>query len=213
MDFNLKAFKVGTADPVSVRATKDGDLRVVPALPPKAELVRLGCGWEARIATASAFTYVNALPTTRAEIMLYNGEPAGGKSYVVDSAWMFGITSMAAAQPIVLIAQLVPSSTMVAPTHSATTTILNSLSGKANYSGYAKRAVAVTTCFTDLWSVVAQGLVPAPTTNLAASVYGDLFGKYVVPPGAGFGLAGVAGTAAGTAIIGVAWYEVQLELA
>src|SRR4051812_35298353 len=65
-----------------------GDQRVSQALPPKSELARLGLTYTCAIATASAFTYVNAWPTTRAELVLYNGEAGNGKSYVIDSVWM-----------------------------------------------------------------------------------------------------------------------------
>mgnify|MGYP001562305965 CR=1 FL=1 len=189
-----------------------GDLLSSAALPPKTELVRMGKTWTMRTATASAFTYVAALPTTLAVAMLYNGEASGGKSYVIDSAWLYGVTSMAASQPVALIGQLVPASTMVAPTHSATTTLISSNSGKGTYDGLAKRAINVTTAFGDLWQVLCQGLVPSPTTNLGASLYADLFGGFIVPPGAGFGLNAVAGTAVGTAIVGLTWHEVVLTL-
>lgn len=189
-----------------------GDHLVAQALPPKAELVRLGTTWTARIATGSAFTYVAAWPTTRAELVLYNGEAAGGKSYVIDSAWLYGVTSMAAAQPITLICQLVPAVATVPANDTAQ--LITSRSGKANYTGNARRAVANTAAgqTTNLWEVIATSLVPSPTTNLGAAVYADLYGGFIVPPGGVFALNAVAGTAAGTAIIGVTWTEVQLTL-
>lgn len=189
-----------------------GDLLVAQSLPSKAELVRLGKSWSARIAIASAFTYVAAWPTTRAELVLYNGESAGGPSYVIDSAWLYGVTSMAAAQHIVMLAQLVPVVATV-PTDD-TAQLINSLSGKAAYSGRAKRAVANTAAgqTTNLWDLISPSNPSAMTTNLGAAIYAELFGKYIVPPGGVFALNAVAGTAAGTAIIGVSWHEAQLTL-
>jgi hypothetical protein len=189
-----------------------GDLIVAQALPQRSELVRLGGTWVARIATASAFTYVAAWPTTRAELVLYNGEAAGGKSYIIQSAWMYGITSMAAAQPATLIGQLVPVAGTV-PTDD-TAQLISSRSGKMAYNGRAKRAVANTSAgqAANLWEVLATSLAPSMTTNLGAAIYADLMGAYIVPPGGVFALAGIAGTAAGTAIIGVCWSEVQLAL-
>ena len=189
-----------------------GDLLVAQSLPPKAELVRLGGSWSARIATGSAFTYVAAWPTTRAELVLYNGEVAGGKSYIIDSAWLYNLTSMAAAQHIVMLAQLVPVVATV-PTDD-TAQLINSLSGKTAYSGRAKRAVANTAAgqTTNLWDIISTSHPSAMTTNLGAAIYTELFGKYIVPPGGVFALNAVAGTAVGTAIIGVTWHEVQLTL-
>ena len=192
--------------------TNGAEFIVTQGLPPKAELVRLGLGWTARIATASAFTYVAAWPTTRGEIVLYNGEAALGKSYIIDSAWMYNITSMAAAQHQTLIGQLVPV-VATAPTDD-TAQLINSLSGKSGYSGRARRAVANTAAgqTTNLWDVLATSQASAMTTNLGAALYAELWGKYIVPPGGVFALAGIAGTAAGTATIGVTWFEVQLDL-
>src|SRR6266478_4057663 len=50
-----------------------GDLCIAPALLPKTELTRLANTWYATIPTGSAFTNVAGMPTTRAELALYNG--------------------------------------------------------------------------------------------------------------------------------------------
>jgi hypothetical protein len=188
-----------------------GDQMVALGLPPKAEVLRYSNLWTVRIATGSAFTYVNAWPTTRAELIVYNGEPTGGKSLVIDSAWMCGITSMAAAQPISLLGQIGVVATI--PTHDTAQLVCNRRGGKA-YGGNAKWAVANTTggCLTNLWELLASTNSPM-TTNLGQGVYANLWGGWIVPPGYVLGLAGLAGTAAGTAIIGVTWAEIQLSFA
>jgi hypothetical protein len=193
---------------VTQQCNNRGDQIMAMGLPQKAELVRMGQAWTVRIATASAFTYVAGWPTTRAEIVLYNGEAVGGKSYVIDSAYMYGITTMAAAQPITLVAQLVKVATV--PTSSATQ-LINGRNGKKTYSGLGIVDIANTAAgqIANLWDVVASGMAPM-TTNLGAALYADLWGGYIVPPGYVFALAGIAGTVAGTAIIGVTWAEVQL---
>jgi hypothetical protein len=188
-----------------------GDQLVALGLPQRTELARLGQLWTCRMATGSAFTYVAAWPTTRGELVLYNGELAGGKSFVIEKAWMYGITSMAAAQPLTLIGQLVPTVGTV-PTHD-TAQLITGHNGKPVYAGRGRVAVANTAAgqTTNLWDVLASGNMPM-TTNLGAAVIADLWGQYIVPPGGVFALAGIAGTAAGTAIIGVTWAEVQLAL-
>jgi hypothetical protein len=191
--------------------TQRGDLLVAQALPAKTDLTRLGDTWTCSIATASAFTFVNAWPTTRGELVVYNGESAGGKSYVIESAWMVNITSQAAAQPYCLLAQLVP--VAVAPTDDATQLIYGR-SGKTSYGGRAKRAVANTAAgqIANKWEIIGNAAVSPMTTNLANAIYVDLFGGWVVPPGGAIALAGVAGTAAGTAILGVTWSEVKIDV-
>ena len=196
---------------VTMNFNNRGDHLVAMGLPQKAEMVRMGQMWTCRMATGSAFTYVAAWPTTRGELVLYNGEKTGGKSYIIDSAWLYGITSMGAAQPYTLIGQMVAAAATV-PTND-TAQLINSRSGKGSYVGNAKVAVANTTAgqTTNLWDVLASGNMPM-TTNLGAALMAELWGAYIIPPGGVFALAGIAGTAAGTATIGVTWAEVQLAL-
>lgn len=191
-----------------------GDHLIAQSLPSYAELVRLGNTWTMRTATASAFNAVAALPTTLAAAILYNGEAAGGKSYVIHSMFCTTIVTAAAATQYSLIAQVLPSplGAATAPTHSATTTLLTSRSGKASYSGLAKRAVNVTTFFTDGWEVVGtQGGLAA--ANVGGGVFADLAGSIIIPPGGALGMNVVAGTVntAGM-IVGCTWSEIQLTI-
>lgn len=207
---NRPSFTEGT--PVPEQLNGGGERIVTQGLPPKSELTRLGNTWTCSIATASAFTFVAVWPTTRAELVLYNNEPDGGKSYIVDSAFLVNITSQAAAQPFSLLAQLAPPKTAAAPTSDANQ-LIYSRTGKPNYSGRALRAVANTAfAVANKWEIIGNAAVSPMTTNLGNSIYVDLYGGWVVPPAATFCLAGLAGTAAGTAICGVTWHEVQLAI-
>lgn len=189
-----------------------GEWLMSQGLPERTELVRLGYSWGAQIPTGSAFTFVNAWPTTRAELVLCNGELAGGKTYIIDRCWMANITSQAAAQPYSLLGQLAPSSLAIAAATDNAAVLRQSLSGKLKvYNGNAKLALANTAfALTNLWFALGNGPISPMTTNLGASMEVNVFGKYLVPPGAAFCLAGLAGTAAGTAICGIEWHEVQL---
>lgn len=183
-----------------------GEALVSQVLPSRAELVRLGNSWSVSIPTGSAFAPVAAWPTTLENIELYNNEPAGGKSYIIDSVWAAAITSIAAASSFALLVQhLGP---LAAPTNN-TALLIVSRSGRRSYPGNAFRAVAGTRATASQWDVVA-GMAASPSASIGASVYADLFGYYVVPPGNGIAFNLVASTAAGTAIQGVGWHEVQL---
>ncbi len=172
-------------------------------------IVAQGNAWALQIATASAFTYVAAWPTTRAELVLYN--PASNtKSLIIDYAWMVDISSAAAAQSKALLGQLVPSASATAPTND-TNQLIVSLSGKTAYDGNATRAVAQTYATANKWQLLgATNNVQAASIGAGLTV--NLNGMYIVPPGAEFLLAGVASTAAGTASIGVAWHELVLSV-
>lgn len=191
-----------------------GEQRIAQAIPERAECVRFGRSWGAAIPTANAFTYVAAWPTTRAEIALYNGEASGGATYIIDRVWMANITSMAAAQPATILAQNVPSDAITAAPTDNAAIIKHNLSGKrTSYTGSGRLAIAGTTfgAIANRWAALV-GTAAAMTTNLGLAVSIDVYGRYLVPPGGLFNLAGLAGTAAGTAIIGLEWHELQLTL-
>ena len=207
-------FNFGSGQEIPINLNNRGDQLVALSLPTYAELARMGAVWSMRVATGSAFNAVAALPTTLAAMILYNNEPVGGKSYVLFNAWATTIVAAAASTQYSLLAQVTPSPLGVstAPTHSATTTLLTSRSGKANYTGNAKRAVAVTTFFTDGWDVIAASGTAA-AANIGMGVYADLQGSIVIPPGGSFGLNLIASTVnAAGCIVGCTWAEVQLLL-
>lgn len=205
---NVSAFGEGVED-VPAQNMR-GEWIVSPGQLSRTELVRLGQSWNAHIATASAFTFVAALPTTRAELVLFNGEPAGGKSYILDSAWVLGITSMAAAGSIALIGQHVPAAT--APTDAGANVLTTSRIGKT-YGGNAKRALAQTTMTTDKWELLnTSNNGGAATAQIGLAAWADLYGGWILRPGDMFGLNAVAGTAAGTAIAGITWHEMLLPM-
>jgi hypothetical protein len=191
-----------------------GESLMSQALPERSELVRQGNSWGAQIPTGSAFTFVNAWPTTRAELVLWNGEPAGGLAYLIDRVWMANITSEGAAQPSSILAQLAPAALAVAAPTDNAAVLRQSLSGRVKtYTGNARLMVANTAfALTNLWFSLGSGDMSPMTTNLGATCDKDVYGRYIVYPGAAFCLAGLAGTAAGTAILGVEWHEVKLPV-
>jgi hypothetical protein len=191
-----------------------GELIVSAGLPDRSELVRLGSSWGAQIPTGSAFTFVNAWPTTRAELVLNNAEPAGGRTYIIDRVWMSNITSQAAAQPFSMLAQVAPAVLAVAAAADNAAVLRQSLSGRIKgYNGNARLALANTAfALANQWFTLGNAAISPMTTNLGASIEAHVYGKYLVPPGAAFCVAGLAGTAAGTAICGVEWHEAQLDL-
>lgn len=187
-----------------------GELIVSQGLPSRTELVRLGNTWEARIASGSAFTFVAGLPTTRAELALYNGESSSGKCYVIDSVWCLGITSMAAAGSISLIAQIAPAAAALTDD---TAQLITGRNGLVSYTGNGKRAVAVTTMTANRWSLLGNSVSGgSATAQIGLAAHADCFGDWIIKPGATFGVNVVAGTAAGTAVMGIKWHEVQLPL-
>ncbi len=201
----------GEGQTVTEGVNPRGEQLFAQALPPLAELTRQGFSFGAQIPTASAFTFVASVPTTRAELVIWNGESAGGKSYVIDRVWLLAITSMAASQPLTLLGQVVPASLGVAaPTDNAAVLRSNNHANSAAFPSLARFMLANTAfAVANQWRVLASA-TPSPTTNLGAAIEKDLNGRYIVPPGGAFCLAGLAGTAAGTAVCGIEYHELVL---
>lgn len=185
--------------------TNGGEVVVSQGLPSKSERVRMGQTWYASIPTANAFQPVAAWPTTLANIVLYNG--ASKKSYVIETVWGVGITSIAAATSFSLLAQL-SATGIAAPTDNAA--VLRSGRMGGTYGGSAKLAIANTDfALTNKWDVIGES--PGhPSTAIGAGVFADVDGGWVVRPGACFCTNVVASTAAGTMIQGISWTEIDL---
>ncbi len=178
-----------------------GELLVANAFPGKTESVRLGDVWSCQIATGSAYTNVATYPTTLANLALRNGEPGGGKSYIIDSIWFLSLTTIGALTNTTIIYQL---QNAVALTDDPLQLITSPL-GKT-YGGRATRACAVTTMVANKWAAVAAATCGA-TATIGFGCVANIDGGIIVTPGMTLGINAVLGTAAGTSLMGLSWRE------
>ncbi len=178
-----------------------GELITVNGLPSKTEGVRLQNVWSCQIATGSAFTNVAGMPTTRAELALYNGEPGGGASYIIDSIWFLSLTSITALSNASIIYQVASAAALT----NDTAQLINSPIGSV-YGGRALRAVAVTTLTANKWAVLASA-TNAATASIGFGAVAEVNGGIVVRPGMTLGVNAVVGTATGTSLMGFSWRE------
>lgn len=185
---------------------RGGELVVASGAPPGYAVTRLGLKWSAVIPTGSAFTYVNAWPTTRAEIVFRN--VSTNKVAVFERAFCVDITSAAAAHSHALLAQLVA-------VHAAVTDDTAVLfNGRRNGETYTRSSVleadlALTTMIANKWELIGQSINPN-SASIGTGIVADMGGDWVVRPGGAIGFAAVGSTAAGTAIIGAVWSEYDL---
>ncbi len=184
-----------------------GEQLIASAQLPKVQTVSLGESWSCQIATGSAFTHVANMPTTRAELALYNAYPANGKTLVIDSVWWFALTSITAAASGTLIYQINPSAAALS---NDTAQLINSQVGNV-YGGLATRAVAVTTMIANKWASLGS-IAAGPSASIGHGIFAEVGGGVHVRPGCTLGLNVVVGTATGTGLIGVAWHEVILPI-
>lgn len=190
-----------------------GDTLVSQGLPERAELCRLGKSWSVQLKEGNAWTALITVPTTLANLSLQNGENVnGGASYIIDRVWVKAVTSLAAANYLTILAQLVaPGTPLVADSTSKTIT---SLSGKSGYAGKAQVAVASTAtgCLADKWQAIGPGGSLPTSTTIAAMVEAYVYGRYIVPPGASFNVNAQEAVSGGTLICGVDYHEIILDL-
>lgn len=190
----------------SAYMTPRGDLSIVQGLPPKADLARLGASWSAVIPTGSAFTPVAAMPTTRSELALYNGY-TDTTCLVIDGIWVYSLTSLAAATGFTVLYQVA----QVAALTDNTAVLVNSPIGKT-YGGSVLKALGTTTMTANKWATVASSGGISTTTTIGSGLYAPVDGGVIVKPGFTLGVNAVMSTAAGTALMGVAWHEVALPV-
>jgi len=184
-----------------------GEQLVAQALPELTTLVSLGDSWQ--VASATGLAALTALPTTTAGLSLWNGEPATGKCYAIDSFGSWEAVVDATQTDVTAIFACNNKTPVTAPTDAAL--VIRSLSGKS-YGGKA-RTLAGGTITNDGW--FAHGT----SGEMAAAAAGANWkvnevqcrGLYLVPPGGMFNVQAVKAAAAAAAqqFFFIRFHEVQ----
>lgn len=187
----------------------DGSSLFCDALPNRSEIVRLGDSWQQMGGAFAAVTYI---PTTAGGLTLWNGEPGNGKVYVIDSIAATKVLIDATTNDYFTIWGQIIRSPMTAPTDAAIARV--SLCGKSNYSGRA-RNVATSTTVSGRWDMLgsSQGLIGAAAIAGGGweQVDIDLYGRYIITPGAAFTMHVSEITATANAFrFTMRWHEIQI---
>jgi hypothetical protein len=186
-----------------------GDLVVAQSLPELTELVRLGNSFHILSAATAALT---AVPTTTAGHSLWNGEPATGKCYAIDSFGTVEVVTDATQQNSVALFAMMNRGIITAPTDAGLSK--GSMSGRA-YGGKCRTAAAVTVV-NDVWTP--HGPSAPGATAFAGAVWrvheAQVRGLYLVPPGGLFSIAAAKTVATASQIqYFIRWHEVQIKYA
>ena len=191
-----------------IASSEANDVLVSQNLPPYTELARIGAGWSVMDTAATAAVVVR--PSTVAGLTLWNGEAAGGKSYVIDRVFAFNLVSTDAVADWSVWGCVHPVG-MAAPT--ADITAMNNWNGwRSSYGG---KAIADTgaTVLNNGWfpldSVGSKVGNPGGVTPGTAIAI-DVQGRFVIPPTAGFSINVVASLVTWTFTHGISWVELQL---
>lgn len=200
---NAENYAQGGDDQIHINPR--GDLIVTQALPEEAELVRLG---DSYAVMGAAVALVTAVPTTTAGLSLWNGEPANGKSYVIDSCGVMDVAVDATQTDQTAIVAMMNKTPVTAPTDAALTIV--SLNGRSAYGGKA-RTLSLGSVTNDGWIPLGNSVAGAAAVAGSAWKVTDISvrGLYIVPPGGMFSIAGikVAAAASGSRYF-IRWHEV-----
>lgn len=194
----------GEGIPAALAVNPRGEQLVNQVLPERAELVRLGNSF---VIKTAAVVCVTALPTTTAPAHIWNGEPPGGKTYVIDGIAWTCTTSAGAASMFGLIAQvnILPVTANPATTD---TLVASSLNGR-KYAGRAGMGHTATVV-NDNWIALGNNVSTPLTATVGLSLDVPVQGLIQIPPGYLLGLGVVAVNATAAGMFCVRYHEVQL---
>ena len=211
LDVGVKGNIRGAGQPTSnvdgLSTNLRGETLIALGSPGQTEWVRYGESYA--VIQGTAVAPVVALPTTAAQVSIWNGEPDGGKSYSVDSLIAMVAVSASASSAIGFAAMMnqgrvaLPSGSLLTP---------HGLSGRP-YGGQGKVVLAATSLTDDAWMPVGNSVVGA-ASQIAMPVEVTVGGLYLVRPGHLFSIAVLANTASTITVkMGFRWHEVQTGVA
>lgn len=194
--------------PLDVNANHMGDLFVAQGMPERTEIVRQSRSWQAQATAATAS--VAALPTTAAQVSIWNGEEDDGLSYVIDLLVFSVIAAGAAAQAAGLMWMLNKAKITTAPSSGLTPRSLNSVNG---YGGKAIVAVGTSSLVNDGWCAAGTSWEQASATSQAPGPQRiwEPKGLIVIRPGRQLNLQMMAQATTVTGLCGVLWHETRLK--
>lgn len=202
------------------RLTQQGEQWLTPATDSYEEIVRNGRAFYIRATTAVAA--VVAKPTTAQMLSIYNDEPEGGRTYVIDwvSALNVVSTTLIACQATIIVNNGMIR--VAAPTDSGL--LPKKVNGNGSVSNAVVRrqdtkALSIVTGSLNASQGIAHAWVQVATAQkygVAATpgycIYADLKGRFLVPPGRMFATHVLANVTTETFTMAIGWHEKQLVL-
>lgn len=208
----IDAESVGTEQEATLTAQLE--LLTAAGAAPFREIVRMGRAFQ--VHTSAAIAAVVAIPTTAHMLALYNNEPDGGRSYVVDWVAASGVAKTAAAGQQQMIGNVGQVREAI-PTDAALT--ITKLNGYGSGNDTRARTILNATALPANTGVAANWfpLGPAFGSPGAAATPGHgawhpVDGRIIVPPGRYFAVHVVADVVGSTYLAYIAWHETQLVL-
>lgn len=200
------------SDTEQLALTPQLELLVAQSSAPYREIVKMGRAFFANTTTAVAS--VVALPTTAVLLHLYNNEPDGGRSYVIDWVGAINIVAGAATGQSEIIANLGQTRVASPATPLATTKKANGLGGGTNDSRSIVTASALdaVTGVAAAWFPLGPAVGKPGAVAVGPSIWVPIDGRFLVPPGRSFAIHTFSDIVTDTFQGFIGWHEVPLLL-
>jgi hypothetical protein len=202
---------------VQVTVNDQLELIVASGASPQGEITRVGRAF--KNGTQTAVAGVVAIPTTAVGFAIYNNEPDGGRSYIIDRVWAQNVASTAVATQAQMLA-LVGQVRETAPTDATPANSLVKLNGFGGGSTDSRQrailtatALPATTGLQGLWipvgpAGVKTGVAALPGYGMEALIQG----RMICAPGRYFAITVLSSVVGETFQMGVEWHEKLLRL-
>lgn len=208
----IDAEPVGQEDSFSM--TQQFEQLIAQGAAPYREIVKMGRAFFT--GTTTAVAAVVAIPTTAVALALYNNEPDGGRSYVVDWIAASGVAKTAAAGQCQMLAN-------IGQIREAAPTNANLAIKKANGMGVGNDTRALTiiggtalpagTGIAANWFPIGPSFgAPGAAATPGNGAWVPVDGRFIVPPGRYFAVTVLADVVGSTFQDYISWHEVQLTL-
>ena len=201
------------ADDEQLTVTQQLEQLVAFGAAPYSEVVRVGRAFV--INSTAAVAAVVAIPTAAMGFTIYNNEPDGGRSYVIDWVAAQNVASAATGAQAQIIACLGQVREAI-PTNSAMIVKkLNGLGGSSDtrvMSVLAANLPAGTGLATNWFPLGPAAAKPGVAATPGYGLWAPVDGRIIVPPGRYFAVHVIANVTGETFVHWIAWHERQLTL-
>jgi len=190
------------------------ELLVASSAAPYREVVRMGRAFQ--VHTSAAIAAVVAIPTTAHMLALYNGEPDGGKSYVIDWVAASNVVSTAVASQAQILVN-VGQNRETAPTDAGLT--ITKLNGLGKGADTRARTILNATALSAETGVAANWFPwgknsgkPGAAGTPGYGMWEPVDGRLIVPPGRFFAVHVLANVVGETFLAYIGWHEAYIDL-
>lgn len=187
---------------------------VAPGASPWEEITRVGRSFQ--VHTAAAIAAVVAIPTTAHMLALYNAEPEGGRSLIIDFVAASNVVSTAVASQATLLG-LVGQLPEVAPTDAALG--ITKLNGNGAGQDTQVMTILNATALSAATGLAANWFPLGPSAGKPGAaatpgyaIWADVNGRIIVPPKRFFAVHVLANVVGETFLAYIGWHERQLAL-